>query len=114
LGPSQVRVADSLFVLQGIGQLSGKHGYLGWRWVFIVFGAITIGLGFIAWFIIVDFPDRAKFLTDAERKYAIDRLNADRGDALPDGATFAKVMKHLGDFKIWLFGLCFCFATTGS
>ncbi|BGP01810.1 Major facilitator superfamily domain-containing protein [Rhodotorula toruloides] len=98
----------------GIGQLSGKHGYLGWRWVFIVFGAITIGLGIISWFIIVDFPDRAKFLTDAERKYAVDRVNADRGDALPDGATAAKVLKHLADFKIWLFGLCFCFATTGS
>ncbi|GAA5999144.1 uncharacterized protein JCM10292_001621 [Rhodotorula paludigena] len=91
--------------------LDGAHGIEGWRWVFIIFAAMTIGLALISWFLIVDFPDRAKFLSEDERRAAVDRIQRERGDALPDQLTAAKVFKHMIDPKIWGFGICFGFST---
>merc|ERR1712169_143100 len=95
----------------GMSKLDGTHGLEGWRWIFLLFGAITVGLGIISYFVIVDFPDRAKFLTEEQRLYAVERIQLDRGDATPDQVTGKKLLKHASDFKIWCFGLCFCFST---
>lgn len=56
---------------------------------------MTIGLALISWFLIVDFPDRAKFLSEDERRAAVDRIQRERGDALPDQLTAAKIFKHM-------------------
>lgn len=42
--------------------------------VFIIYGAITVGLGFIGFFLIVDFPDKATFLPPAEIKVVRARI----------------------------------------
>ncbi|GAA6037418.1 hypothetical protein JCM8097_008561 [Rhodosporidiobolus ruineniae] len=96
----------------GMSLLNGTHGLAGWRWIFILFGAITVGLGIIAFFCIQDFPDRATFLKPEEQKLVIDRVNEDRGDATPDKITLKKLLAHASDLKVWAFGLCFCFSTT--
>ncbi|BGP18213.1 hypothetical protein JCM10213_007841 [Rhodosporidiobolus nylandii] len=95
----------------GISLLDGSHGLEGWRWIFIVFGVVTIGLGIISFFLVQDFPDKATFLTEEERKLVTDRVNADRGDAEPDKQTFAKVLSHCADFKVWAFGMNFLCST---
>ncbi|KAL8287131.1 hypothetical protein RQP46_003583 [Phenoliferia psychrophenolica] len=92
--------------------LKGKLGYEGWRWIFIVYGAVTMALGVVGWFMVVDFPDKATFLSPAESKIVLDRINLDRGDAAPDPVTFANVKKHLGDAKLWAFGLIYASTTT--
>ncbi len=75
-----------------------------WRYVFFVEGLITIALGVLAWFLIVDFPDKNRFLTPKETAWVIDRVNVDRGDGDADEITGAKVVKHLLDVKTWMFG----------
>jgi hypothetical protein len=75
----------------------------GWRWIFIVEGAVTIIVGFMAWFFLVDFPQRASFLDDYQREVVIERLNKDRGDGQPDQITREKVFMHLRDPKVWGF-----------
>merc|ERR1711939_347723 len=105
------RMAFFYIIGWGMSKLDGTHGLEGWRWIFPLFGAITVGLGIISYFVIVDFPDRAKFLTEEQRLYAVERIQLDRGDATPDQVTGKKLLKHASDFKIWCFGLCFCFST---
>lgn len=82
-----------------------------WRWIFFLFGVITIALGIAGLLLIVDFPDKAKFLNEMERKFIIDRVNADRGDGTSDVMTTKKAIRHLLDWKTWSFGLCFMSAT---
>ena len=63
-----------------------------------------------AWFIIIDFPDKAErkgFLSSDESNTIKHRLDVDRGDAEPDPLTFKKFLHHLGDFKLWAFAFMF-------
>ncbi|RDW58993.1 uncharacterized protein DSM5745_11199 [Aspergillus mulundensis] len=88
--------------------LDGTHGLGGWRWIFIVEGAITVGVCAIGWFIIIDFPTKADgFLSPEEKQFVIDRINHDRGDAEEDRLTAAKIVHHLKDWKLyfWAFNL---------
>jgi hypothetical protein len=85
----------------GIGHMRGKAGYSGWRWIFIIEGSVTIVLGLLGFALIVNFPDKAKFITEDERAIVMGRLNADRGDAEDDHITLRKVGVHLKDWKMW-------------
>ncbi|EIN14726.1 MFS general substrate transporter [Punctularia strigosozonata HHB-11173 SS5] len=60
----------------GISFLSGTDGFLGWSWIFILEGLLTIVVGFIAFFVLFDFPDTATFLTPEERAYVIHKKSA--------------------------------------
>ncbi|GAA5881185.1 hypothetical protein JCM16303_004834 [Sporobolomyces ruberrimus] len=95
----------------GISLLEGRQGLGGWQWIFIIFGIVTIALGLLASFTIVDFPDRATFLAPEQRDFIIARVNLDRGDAEADKFTAGKGLRHAMDLKLWAFGLIFCFST---
>ena len=48
-----------------------------WAWIFILEGLLTIVVALLSFWIIQDFPDGAKLLTDAEKTVVIRRLQAD-------------------------------------
>ncbi|KAL8276094.1 hypothetical protein RQP46_011509 [Phenoliferia psychrophenolica] len=110
-GLSQLISGFSNIMGYGISLLKGRNGLAGWRWVFIVYGAVTMGLGILAFLLVVDFPDKATFLTPAEAKIVKDRIDLDRGDAVPDVIDGRAILKNLGDLKLWAFGLIFLSST---
>lgn len=59
--------------------LHEAHGIAGWRWLFIVEGAGTMGVALIAAFVLPDFPATTsdRKLSAAERDLAIKRLQID-------------------------------------
>jgi len=60
--------------------MDGLHGLRAWRWLFIVEGAITVGIAFAAFFILPNFPRTTSWLTDHERELAVWRLEEDIGE----------------------------------
>ncbi|KAJ7200964.1 major facilitator superfamily domain-containing protein [Mycena rebaudengoi] len=108
---SMVISGFSQIIGYGITKLGGSYGIASWRWVFIVFGAATMGLGIIAFFTLVDFPDKATFLTQKETAHIIDKINEDRGDALADELTGRAAIGYLKDWRIWGYGLMFMSST---
>ncbi|KAF4466485.1 allantoate permease [Fusarium albosuccineum] len=60
--------------------LEGVHGKAGWRWLFVVEGAATMGCAIIALFVLPDFPATTSNLkfSQAERDLAVRRLQSDR------------------------------------
>jgi sugar phosphate permease len=69
--------ADLAFRKVAISKMDGIGGKPGWSWIFIVEGLATVVAGFLSFWIIQDFPDNAKFLSDAERTVVIRRLQSD-------------------------------------
>jgi MFS family permease len=93
----------------GLMQLNGREGLTGWRWIFIIEGALTCFLGICAYWLLVDFPDKAhtswNFLTEREAKFIINRVDRDRGDAKPEPWNTAKFFKGGLDIKVWGYAL---------
>ena len=88
--------------MNGVGRLSG------WRWIFIIEGIITVVLGFISYFVIIDFPDKilqrrnGAFLTAQDVDILKARIDRDRDDSAADPVTGKKIVEHLRDFKLWV------------
>jgi MFS family permease len=65
-------------------------GIAGWRWIFILEGVLTCVIAAGAYFIIVDFPEKAvnsfglKFLNKAESEFICARIEQDRHDVVPE------------------------------
>ncbi|CAK3890076.1 MFS transporter [Lecanosticta acicola] len=91
----------------GLNHLNGRAGLEGWRWMYLVQGLITIFLGFVTYFWIVDFPENSHkslwFLTEEEQKVAVARIEKDRHDVQAEPFTWAAVLQHAKDPKIYGF-----------
>lgn len=79
--------------------LDGAHGLAGWRWLFIVEGAATAGWSIVAAFILPDFPENEKRLSDDERKLAVLRI---RSEALIIHSEDQPKLGHIGALKVAL------------
>ncbi|KAH7098254.1 MFS general substrate transporter [Auriculariales sp. MPI-PUGE-AT-0066] len=91
-----------------IAKMHGVGGYPGWAWIFILEGLLTIIAGVASFWIIQDFPDTAKFLTDKERAFVIRRLQADdQFSAAGEGLKKDTIWAGLRDPKTWMFMLCY-------
>ncbi|KAK5069152.1 hypothetical protein LTR64_008695 [Lithohypha guttulata] len=97
-------------------------GLSGWRWIFILQGALTIFVGMIGWYFIVDFPELAakksffgaNFLNEREAAFVVARIEKDRHDAIPEAFAVGKYLKHALDLKVWGFATLFMCSTTIS
>lgn len=91
-------LAFALDKMEGIGGLDG------WRWIFIIEGLITVVLGIILPFIMLESPDKARFFTDQEREYYVTRLAKDYNTGGKDAEKFQwkYLLQALKDWKIYL------------
>ncbi|CAH0034038.1 unnamed protein product [Clonostachys rhizophaga] len=110
----------SLYIAQQVGnafggllaaailQLDGRHGIRGWRWLFIIEGVATVGIGLICGFFMPEFPHNSRILNQLERDLAVWRIESGAGAA--EGTVKESVLKSfakaLKDPKLLL--LIFC------
>lgn len=52
-----------------IAQMDGLQGVNGWRWIFLIEGAITVTAGLAMPFLIPDTPELASWLDDDEKRF---------------------------------------------
>ncbi|KAK7987108.1 transporter [Apiospora saccharicola] len=57
-----------------IAGLDGARGIRGWRWIFLIEGAVTVAIGLCMPFLLADTPERASWLTDNEKRFVDLRL----------------------------------------
>ena len=84
-------------------KMSGVCGKPGWAWIFILEGLATVVAGFLSFWIIQDFPDSARFLTDAEQTIIVRRLQTDDQYSTAGGKLEAKyIQQSLSNWKTYL------------
>ncbi|KAK3621191.1 hypothetical protein LTR56_017153 [Elasticomyces elasticus] len=85
-----------------IAKMDGVAGYAGWRWIFILEGLVTALAGIAAKFIIVDWPEKATFLKEDEKRLLIARLSADVADAKMNRLDKAAAWRVFTDWKMYV------------
>ncbi|WRT70486.1 uncharacterized protein IL334_007484 [Kwoniella shivajii] len=88
-------------IAAGVLKLNGVHGIAGWRWLFIVEGVATIGIGGISALFLPEFPYNARMLKPIERDLAVWRIEkeAGAGEGSEDTGTWAGFRAALKDPK---------------
>lgn len=61
-----------------ISKMGGIGGKPSWAWIFILEGLATVVVAVISFWVVQDFPDEAKFLTEADRARVLHRLAVDQ------------------------------------
>lgn len=94
--------AFSGLLAYAIAHMDGVAGYRGWRWIFIIEGAATVIIAALAYFVIPDWPQTAKFLKENDRNLLIRRLALDVEEARMDHWDKTTARRVFGDIKIYL------------
>jgi hypothetical protein len=87
----------------GLIQIADDPSTGGWKWIFVVEGAITVGIAILAFIIVVDFPDskRNKFLSPEEKAVVRARLEQERGSSEGEKVTWKVIFETLADWQVW-------------
>ncbi|KAJ3714828.1 major facilitator superfamily domain-containing protein [Lentinula raphanica] len=78
-GAATIAGAFSGLFAFAISFMSGTRGLLGWSWIFIIEGILTVTVGLVAFLgkFLVDFPVTASFLTPEERAFIVRKKKYD-------------------------------------
>ena len=85
-----------------IAGMAGTNGYLGWRWIFIIEGLISVAIGLFCLFTTPGWPDTATFLDNEERNFLKTRIFESASQARMDNLDAMSIKRSLRDWKIWL------------
>ncbi|CAJ2501277.1 Uu.00g041300.m01.CDS01 [Anthostomella pinea] len=86
-----------------IEQMDGIGGLRGWQWIFVLEGLLTVVFGFASFWMVHDFPDDARFLTDDDRARVVRRLKLDQqSSAEHEEWKTSYLIAGLKDWKMWL------------
>lgn len=83
--------------------MEGIGGKPGWAWIFILEGLLTIIFGVASFWMVHDFPDDARFLSDVDRARVVRRLKLDQqASAEHEDFKMTYLWDALKDWKMWL------------
>jgi len=85
-------------------ELDGFLGYAGWEWVFLATGLPAVIAGIVTFFYLDDTPQKAKFLTEDEKRWLQDRI-ASENSGMEDHADNG--FKALTNPRVLLMSLCY-------
>ncbi|KAJ7615831.1 MFS general substrate transporter [Roridomyces roridus] len=84
--------------------LEGKMGIRGWRWLFIIEGALTMFFSIVVVFILPDWPATTKWLSSEEKALAAARIKADQVGSLEQNiGSWKGTLSALADWRTYLF-----------
>lgn len=68
-----------------IHNMDGVGGLAGWRWIFILEGLVTVVVALLSFWVIQDYPENAKFLSEKESMYVQDTNSVRMNTLILDG-----------------------------
>ena len=91
-----------------IGKMDGMRGYRGWRWIFILEGLLTVIVSFFFFFLLPNFPEEVKWLSEDERAFVKARLQVDTGKSARERPIKARdVLSVFKDIKVIVGGFMY-------
>ncbi|KAI9003781.1 major facilitator superfamily domain-containing protein [Hyaloraphidium curvatum] len=98
----QLASAVGGFIAIGVQYMDGMGGLYSWQWLFILEGIVPIIASVFFFFFVPENPDDAPFLSEEQRRIAVDRLppTAPRRD---EPLSWAEARRELADPVLWMF-----------
>ncbi|KAH7346099.1 MFS transporter-like protein [Pyrenochaeta sp. MPI-SDFR-AT-0127] len=87
--------------------LDGVHGLAGWRWLFIIQGALSIGVACVAFFLLPDHPLQTRWLSPEQRQLAHNRIAADTTQREEATSVWKGLRQAVSDWRTWVFCLMY-------
>ncbi|KAH7142205.1 major facilitator superfamily domain-containing protein [Dactylonectria macrodidyma] len=88
--------------------------YAGWRWIFILEGAMTIVVALGCFFLIDEYPEKSRFLTEQQRNTTVRLIAQDRQEQNEEALTVWFVVQTLVDWKIWIFAIMYMLSVSAT
>jgi hypothetical protein len=76
-----------------VGNINGSSGLQGFRWLFIIEGLITLVSAVVLFFFLPDYPSRARWLSEDDKRFAEDRLKDMGGGYNRDHASRKEILE---------------------
>lgn len=83
--------------------LDDVAGLAGWKWLFILQGAVTFVIAVVGYFILPDFPLTTRWLTEEERQLAHNRMELDTVGNQGETSTLKGLKQAASDPMVWIF-----------
>ncbi|WVW80169.1 hypothetical protein I302_102146 [Kwoniella bestiolae CBS 10118] len=103
--------AISGLLAYGIGQMDGRAGQRGWRYIYWIEGAITFTVGIIAMFTLQETPQKTKkWLSEREKRFLALRSKYMYGGGRmgsKDEFSLKDALKALKSEHVWILSFCF-------
>lgn len=87
----------------GVFKMDGMANLTGWQWLFILQGVATFVVAIGAAFVLPDDPLKTRWLTEAERILADERIRRDTVGSKAFTSPFTGLKEAACDHKLWLF-----------
>jgi ACS family tartrate transporter-like MFS transporter len=107
-----VSVALGAPISTAILGMDGVLGVKGWQWIYILEAVPTVLIGFFVLFAMTDRPVNAKWLTEPERNWLTDTLEAER-HAVEAGGKFS-VLRGMTNLRVLLLSVNYLGIVTAS
>lgn len=100
----------------GVGQIIGgivsyafqqakRHGFEGWRIMFVVLGIVTVMVGVAVWLVLPDNPMKATWLSEAEKRVLLRHVAINRTGIENRRFKLSQVLEVFIDVQLWLLTL---------
>jgi MFS family permease len=87
-------------IFHGMDDLGGLAG---WKWLFILQGAVTFVIAVVGYFVLPDTPLTTQWLTQEERDLAYNRMELDTVGNAGQTSTFSGLKQAASDPLVWIF-----------
>ncbi|KAH6657539.1 major facilitator superfamily transporter [Truncatella angustata] len=88
-------------IAYGIGHINQASALSGWRWLFIIEGVPSCLSAIAVWFVLPDFPERAKWLSAEEKSLIAERLCIEGSKGDSHDITWADAKATLTDWRLY-------------
>ncbi|KAF2120999.1 major facilitator superfamily domain-containing protein [Lophiotrema nucula] len=80
-------------IAYGVAFLNQKAGLEGWQWLFVIEGAVTIAATLLVVIFLPDYPSSAKWLSEEEREFAVQRIEEQQGGFTREPASRREILE---------------------